>query len=210
MAALSVQYSNAGIKTFQPLLLPNSCKPVRNPLLALTPPAIQIFVIPVSSDAFFNLFNRILIIRSCIDAQISGRLLSINCCLSDSVARNDSLYTFDLPAFCKKYNIDVFNPEKLKSRPSILGSGNLNAFGLPCFAYLSTNGPPGYGSPSSLADLSNASPAASSIVWPITSSSEGDLHKTICVCPPLTVKHKKGNYGFGSLIRFASTCACIW
>ena len=43
MAALSVQYSNAGIKVFHPSSIPVFSNARRNPLLALTPPAIQIF-----------------------------------------------------------------------------------------------------------------------------------------------------------------------
>src|SRR4030095_5381057 len=55
------------------------------------------------------------------------------------------------------------------------------------------------------------------MVSPITVKSYGLLAKTICVCPPLTVKHKNGNSGFGSSIpfekegiKFVSTCACMW
>ena len=35
----------------------------------------------------------------------------------------------------------------------------------------------------------------------------------ICVCPPLIVKHRKGNFGFwwfSSLIKWAKMWACIW
>ncbi len=58
MAALSVQYSKAGIKTFQLYCFPIVAKPLRNPLLAETPPARHISVIPVCKEAFFSLFKR--------------------------------------------------------------------------------------------------------------------------------------------------------
>ena len=61
----------------------------------------------------------------------------------------------------------VFNPEKLKSSSSICGIGKLKRRGFPPRANLSIIGPPGYGMPKILADLSKASPAASSLVWPI-------------------------------------------
>ena len=83
------------------------------------------------------------------------------------------------------------------------------AFGLPFCANLSKSGPPGYGSPNNFEILSKASPAASSMVSPSIIISAALLHLTICVCPPLTVKHKKGKLGLGSSIKFASTCACI-
>ena len=63
--------------------------------------------------------------------------------------------------------IEVFNPLKLKSRLSIFGLPKVKALILPSLAYLSINGPPGYFSPKTFADLSNASPAASSSVEPI-------------------------------------------
>jgi hypothetical protein len=47
IAALSVQYSNAGIKVFQLFFLPVTSNAFRNPLFAETPPAIQISFIPV-------------------------------------------------------------------------------------------------------------------------------------------------------------------
>ena len=45
-------------------------------------------------------------------------------------------------------------------------TGNENARGSPSFASASIAAPPGYGNPRSRAPLSNASPAASSTVWP--------------------------------------------
>ena len=38
---------------------------------------------------------------------------------------------------------------------------------------------------------------------------DGLLATTICVCPPLTVRHKNGKAGFRSGIRLANTCACM-
>ena len=73
IAALSVQYSKAGIKVFQPKAFPVSVSAFLRPLFALTPPAIQTSFIPVCSTAFFSLFIRILIILSCTDAQILFR-----------------------------------------------------------------------------------------------------------------------------------------
>ena len=63
-------------------------------------------------------------ILSCMLAQISGKFSSINCLRSSAVAVNVSLNTLLLPAFCKKYKIEVFNPLKLKFNPGICGSGN--------------------------------------------------------------------------------------
>ena len=86
MAALSVQYSNAGINVFQFCLTPSSTKAFRKPLLADTPPARQIFLTPVVIAAFLSLFSKMETIRVCMEAQISARLLSINNFLSASVA----------------------------------------------------------------------------------------------------------------------------
>ena len=62
----------------------------------------------------------------------------------------------------------VLSPDSEKSasgRPSN-GRGSANRVGSPPFAAASTAGPPGNGSPSNLAVLSNASPMASSMVAP--------------------------------------------
>ncbi len=148
--------------------------------------------------AFSSCFNNICTIVCCIEAQISHKFFSI---------KSASSFFLSL----KKYKIAVFRPLKLKLKaPFALGCGNLNAKGLPCWAYLSTRGPPGYSKPSNFADLSNASPAASSMVSPTTLIFKGLSTRTICVCPPETVKHKKGNLGCGSSIKCAKTCACIW
>ena len=79
--------------------------------------------------------------------------------------------------------------------------GKTKALGFPFAAKASIIGPPGYLSPNILAVLSKASPAASSIVSPITRISRGESQSTNWVCPPETVKHKKGKLGFGSSIR---------
>ena len=50
MAALSVQYSKAGIKVFQPFFFPASSNAFRKLLLAETPPARQMSVMPVSDE----------------------------------------------------------------------------------------------------------------------------------------------------------------
>ena len=50
-------------------------------------------------------------------------------------------------------------------------------------------------------ESSNRFVAASSIVSPITRISKGESQSTNWVCPPETVKHKKGKLGFGSSIR---------
>ena len=78
---------------------------------------------------------------------------------------------------------------------------------------MSINGPPGYFKPKILADLSKASPTASSIVSPKTSISKWFVTFTICVCPPLIVKQIKGKGGillFSSSIKCDKICACIW
>ena len=102
MAALSVQYSKAGIKVFQPSFSPMAVKAFLSPLLALTPPARQISVMPVSVAAFLSLFNKILTILACTDAQISSRFSSINFLLVSSSAKNASLNKLLAPAFFKK------------------------------------------------------------------------------------------------------------
>ena len=57
--ALSVVYSNFGIKVFHPNLVSVSFKTFLISELALTPPAIAIFFMPVCFTAFFNLSIRI-------------------------------------------------------------------------------------------------------------------------------------------------------
>jgi hypothetical protein len=79
-------------KVFQLYFLPISSIPFLRPLLAETPPAIHISLMPVSRDAFLSLFSSIVTILCCIEAQISGRLFSMNCFRSSSVAKNSSLY----------------------------------------------------------------------------------------------------------------------
>ena len=69
--------------------------------------------------------------------------------------------------------------------------------GLPPAASFSRFGPPGYGSPKTRAILSNASPAASSLVPPMTSNSVYPRTATSEVCPPLAAKHKNGGLSSG-------------
>src|SRR5690606_29869499 len=54
IAALSVVYSNLGIKVFHPYSVSASFNRFRIPEFADTPPPIAICVIPVCSDAFTN------------------------------------------------------------------------------------------------------------------------------------------------------------
>ena len=63
----------------------------------------------------------------------------------------------------------VFTPLKLKSKFSKCVFGKLYS-GIPLLASLSSFGPPGYPNPTTLATLSNASPIASSLVFPNTSN----------------------------------------
>ena len=90
MAALSVQYSNAGINVFHCCFSPITLKALRKPLLADTPPARQIFLTPVVIAAFLSLFSKMETMRDCMEAQMSARLLSMNDFLSASVAENGS------------------------------------------------------------------------------------------------------------------------
>ena len=80
------------------------------------------------------------------------------------------------------------------------------ALGFPSIAAFSIAGPPGYPNPKILAPLSNASPAASSLVSPksLYSSNASTCHN--CVCPPDTSKQMKGNLSEGSAIKFANIC----
>ena len=59
--------------------------------------------------------------------------------------------------------------------------------------------PPGYPSPSSLATLSKASPAASSRVAPSSSTSTGLSQRSSIVCPPDTSSARCGNGGVAAL-----------
>ncbi len=80
----------------------------------------------------------------------------------------------------------VFNPDSEKSgsgRPTI-GRGRKKRLASPRAASSSTAGPPGYGSPSSLAVLSKASPSASSSVVPSRTYSPTPSTATIWVWPP--------------------------
>lgn len=66
-----------------------------------------------------------------------------------------------------------------------------------------------------LAHLSNASPAASSIVVPMISISSGESTRTICVCPPLTSRQRNGKPGWGSSrsgrsMKCERICPCRW
>ena len=62
MAALSVQYSNGGIKVIHPRLFPVSITESLKPELADTTPAIAICLILVCFAAKTSLSNKILII----------------------------------------------------------------------------------------------------------------------------------------------------
>src|ERR1035437_8871982 len=104
-------------------------------------------------------------------------------------------------------------PEKLMS--SVPGSGrwrgNAKAFESPSRASASSAGPPGNGSRSSRAVLSNASPAASSRVFPMTRSEVGDATSTSCECPPETSSARNGYSGGCARSRnTAKRCPCKW
>ena len=94
-------------------------------------------------------------------------------------------------------NTAVFSPLKLKSRSPecSIGRGNLTISGRPCSASCARTGPPGYGRPSSLAVLSNASPAASSSVSPSKRYSPTPVTRISWLCPPETSSAMKGNFG---------------
>jgi len=85
--------------------------------VADTPPAMQIFVIPVAGMPVVNLFNKMEMIRPCMDAQMSVKFSSINL--------DWRLYA---PA---KIKDSGFNPLKLKLSPGIVGSGNVKRLGFP-------------------------------------------------------------------------------
>jgi hypothetical protein len=91
----------------------------------------------------------------------------------------------------------VFKPEKLNSKParSSMGRGKSKRRALPTAASFASSGPPGYGSPNNLADLSKASPAASSRVSPSTAYEPGVATSISIVCPPDTSSARCGNGG---------------
>ena len=75
------------------------------------------------------------------------------------------------------------------------------ARGSPDAAAASICGPPGYGSPSSRATLSNASPAASSIVSPSSSTSETRSRASSSdVWPPETSSATVGQFDLGAVV----------
>src|SRR6516225_8549433 len=99
IAALSVQYSKAGINVFHCSFFPISSNARRSLLLADTPPAIQISRIPVCLEALRNLFSRIETILSCTEAQISARFSEMKAELTEVLS-------------CRKYRMDVLRPLK--------------------------------------------------------------------------------------------------
>ena len=70
--------------------------------------------------------------------------------------------------FSENLNKDDFNPLKLNSISFELkrAKGKSYLFGFPLIDFFSISTPPGYYKPNNLAPLSNASPAASSLVSP--------------------------------------------
>ena len=92
-----------------------------------------------------------------------------------------------------------------RSRPNrSIARGNRIAFGIAGRApAASSAGPPGNPSPSSRATLSNASPAASSSVWPSTSWRNSSGMCTIIVWPPLTTSATYGGSGGPCARKFA-------
>jgi len=125
IAALSVQYSNAGIKVFHPSSVPIFSKELRKSLLALTPPTIQMFVIPVSCAAFLIY------------------LIRLKQSIIEQMHRYPAMFFYKIFIFIFHLSQNKiasrFNPLKAKFNPSIFGSVNLySAF--PCCAYLSIKG----------------------------------------------------------------------
>ena len=71
-------------------------------------------------------------------------------------------------------------------------------------------GPPGNGSPSIRAPLSNASPAASSSVAPSTSNEPWSSTRARNVWPPLATRHTNGGSNGSGRRKFAATWPCRW
>src|SRR6201999_1709412 len=78
---------------------------------------------------------------------------------------------------------------------SSIGRGKSKRPGLPDAASWGSSGPPGYGRPNNLADLSNAPPAASSRVSPSTLYDPGAATAMSIVWPPETSSARCGNGG---------------
>ena len=94
------------------------------------------------------------------------------------------------------------------SPPSPEGIGS--RVGSPSAAIASSAGPPGNPRPRSLATLSNASPAASSRVWPSSSWRWTSGMCTSIVCPPETTRATYGGSGFPCSRKFAQMWPSRW
>ena len=82
--------------------------------------------------------------------------------------------------------------EKSKCGSCSIGRGNAIARSSPASAQRATAGPPGYGSPSSFATLSKASPTASSRVSPSSAGAASASMRYSAVCPPETTSPRYG------------------
>ena len=78
-------------------------------------------------------------------------------------------------------------------RPPAATAGSGRPAGCPTRRRATDAGPPGYGKPSMLATLSNASPAASSMVPPNGRNSKGSRQWYRLLWPPLTIRPTQGN-----------------
>ena len=130
IAALSVVNSKAGTKRFHECSWAISCKLLRSPEFADTPPDTAISEIPKSFAAITNLEVSEYIIAFCIEAAKSALYSSIK-------------LGFYIILSLKKYKIEVFKHEKLKSYAGSIASENLKTSAFPSWANLSIIGPPG-------------------------------------------------------------------
>ena len=91
-----------------------------------------------------------------------------------------------------------------------MGRGKLKRLALPCLASFWISGPPGYLRPMSLATLSKASPAASSLVWPTNLYCPWFFMRISSVCPPETMRQRAGNEILWRPNQLAYMCPSIW
>src|SRR6267142_1867806 len=193
IAALSVQRRGSGRCSAIPSAAQRSFANARSRELAATPPQITI----VSSLA--------------ARAARTARWVSASQTASWNEAhRSDSACPEGTPCSRTWLSTAVLSPLNEKSNAARerrdSPRGKSIAAGLPVRASRSTWAPPGYGSPSSFATLSNASPAASSSVFPSARYSPSERTSYSEVCPPETTRASQGGAGAGSASSTASRC----
>ena len=173
-----------GIANLRPASLVRSVANARSRELAATPPAIKRCSIPSRLAARTALLKSTSTTASWNEAAISARALcdkGPEFFTANSMCRATALFNPE------KEKLNSFVDRSVSSVNKVIALGKLIAVAFPVVAKRSNSGPPGNGKPNNLAILSKASPAASSMVAPMTLISfvTSSTFK-IDVCPPLT------------------------